>query len=60
MSLAEWVRQALESALRQEPSGSVSKTLDCIRVATQHEFPAGDVADILREIESGYAGATNS
>ncbi len=60
MSLAEWVRQALEAARRQEPLGSVSKKLDSIRIATQHEYPAGDVGDMLREIESGYGAGTNS
>jgi hypothetical protein len=60
MSLAEWVRQALESARRQEPLGSVSKKLDSIRIAVQHEYPSGEVEDILREIEAGYGTGTNS
>jgi hypothetical protein len=60
MSLAEWVRQALESARREEPLGSVSKKLDSIRIATQHEYPAGDVEEMLKEIESGYGADTNS
>lgn len=60
MSLAEWVRQALESARRQEPLGSVSKKLDSIRIAVQHEYPSGEVEDILRQIEAGYGTGTNS
>ena len=43
MSLAEWVRRALEAARRQEPMGSVSKKLESIRLSTRHEFPAGDI-----------------
>jgi hypothetical protein len=54
MSLAEWVRQALEAARRQEPMGSESKKLDAIRIAVQYEFPSGEMEDMLREIESGY------
>ena len=54
MSLAEWVRQALESALRQEPTDSMGKKLKSIRIAAQHEFPAGDVDHMLAEIEAGY------
>jgi len=54
MSIAEWVRQALESARRQEPTGSMGKKLESIRMAAQHEFPAGDIKDMLAEIEAGY------
>lgn len=54
MSIAEWVRQALESARRQEPTGSMGKKLESIRMAAQHEFPAGDIKDMLGEIEAGY------
>ena len=54
MSIAEWVRQALESARRQEPAGSIGKKLDSIRMAAQHEFPAGDIDHMLAEIEAGY------
>jgi len=56
MSIAEWVRQALASARRQEPMGSITKKLDSIRIAAQHEFPTGDIDTMLAEIESGYRG----
>jgi len=54
MSIAEWVRQALELARRQEPLGDVEKKLAAIRAAARHEFPAGDIDTMLAEIESGY------
>jgi 16S rRNA C1402 N4-methylase RsmH len=54
MSLAEWVRQALQQARRQEPLGSVEKKLQAIRAAVKHEFPTGDINQMLAEIESGY------
>lgn len=60
MSIAEWVRQALESARRQEPMGSISKKLDAIRIAAQHEYPADDIDRMLAEIEAGYEAGTRS
>ena len=60
MSIAEWVRQALESARRQEPMGSISKKLDSVRIAAQHEYPAGDIQTMLAEIEAGYGAGARS
>jgi len=57
MSLAEWVRQALEGARREEPVGSIGQRLEAVRLAAQHEFPAGDIDQMLAEIESGYSSA---
>ena len=54
MSIAEWVRQALAQARRQEPTGDVEKKLAAIRAAAKHEFPAGDIETMLAEIERGY------
>ena len=54
MSLAEWVRQALERARRHEPLGDAGKKLQVIRAAIKHEFPTGDIDQMLAEIESGY------
>ena len=59
MSIAEWVRQALASARRQEPTGSISKKLESIRIAAQHEFPAADIDRMLAEIEAGYQGGSH-
>jgi len=55
MSLAEWVRQALDLARRSEPAGSMGKKLANVRRAVQHLYPAGDIDRMLAEIESGYA-----
>ena len=56
MSLAEWVRQALEAARRKEPAGSIAKKLEAIHDAAQHEFPSGDIDQMLAEIATGYLG----
>ena len=55
MSLAEWVRQALDVARRREPLGDIGKKLEAIRAAARHDYPAGDIDDMLAEIEKGYA-----
>ena len=54
MSLAEWVRQALELARRREPIGDTGKKLAVIRAAAQHEFPVGNIDEMLADIEKGY------
>ena len=58
MSIAEWVRQALEIARRREPLGDVGKKLEAIRTAARHEFPTDDMDRMLEQIESGYSSGT--
>ena len=58
MSIAQWVRQALNSPRREEPLGSMDRKLAVIRAAAQHEFPSGDIDHMLAEIETGYMGGT--
>jgi hypothetical protein len=60
MSLAEWVRQALEAARREEPAGSLTRKLEAIRRAVQQEYPAGDLDTMLAEIEAGYLSGPRS
>ena len=55
MSLAEWVRQALDVARRRQPLGDVGKKIEIIRAAAQHNYPTGDIHTMLAEIEKGYA-----
>ena len=54
MTIAEWVRQSLTQARRQEPVGDVEKKLAAVRAAAKYEFPAGDIETMLKEIEQGY------
>ena len=54
MSLAEWVRQALDLARRREPLGSVGKKLEVVRAAARNDFPVSDIGGMLAEIEKGY------
>ena len=54
MTIAQWVRQALESARRCQTQASVQKKLQAVQQAAKHEFPVGDIGDMLSEIERGY------
>lgn len=54
MSIAAWVRRALELARRREPVGDMGKKLEIIRAAAQHTYPTGDIKEMLQEIEKGY------
>jgi hypothetical protein len=54
MSVAEWVRQALHAAKREELLGEVSKKLEALRAAARFEFPTADIDQMLAEIEQGY------
>jgi len=54
LSIAEWVRQALEYARRREPLGDVDKKLKVIRAAARGDYPSGDIDQMLAEIEHGY------
>ncbi len=58
MSIAEWVRQALDLARRREPASNTGKKLDVIRAAVRYAYPTGEIDTILREIESGYGSGT--
>jgi len=57
MTLAAWVRQALDRARQREPLGDAGKKLQVIRAAVKHEFPTADIDRMLAEIETGYGSA---
>ena len=54
VSIAQWVREALQAARRREPAGSPDTKLDIVRTATRFGFPTGDIDRVLAEIEMGY------
>ena len=59
MSIAEWVRQALDLARRREPESGVGKKLAIIRAAARFDFPTGDIDSMLAEIEVDYSSSNN-
>ena len=54
MTVAEWVRQSLRAARRQESHGDVDKKLAALGRAVQHSFPTADIDRMNEEIERGY------
>lgn len=54
VTVAEWVRQALRSAHRQVPLTDANKKLGVVRTAVRHDFPTGDIDQMLQEIDQGY------
>ena len=54
MTVAEWVRQALREAARQEPSASRGRKLAAIRAAAACSFPTDDIDAMLAEIGRGH------
>ena len=53
MSIAEWVRQALDLACRREPIGGASKKLEVIREVAEHEYPLSDIEGMQLVAASG-------
>jgi hypothetical protein len=60
MSIAEWVRHALELALHREQSMPMWKKLEVVREAAQHNFPIGGIESILAEVNDGYRADSES
>lgn len=56
MTVAEWVRQALRAARRDEPSVAPRRKLAAVREAAQFAYPTADIGEMLAQIEQGYAG----
>jgi hypothetical protein len=54
MTVAEWVRQALRRARRDEPTVDPRRKLAVVREAAHESYPTADIDQMLREIEGGY------
>lgn len=59
LTIAEWVRQALRAARKQQPRGNLDRKLSAVRAAARHTFPTADIDQMLNEIERGYHGGGN-
>lgn len=53
LSVAAWVRQALRSARGPAEADPTAK-LAAIRAAARHDFPTGEIDELLAQIERGY------
>ncbi|MCY3653003.1 MAG: antitoxin [bacterium] len=56
MSIAEWVRQTLRAARRGEAERMETK-LRALADAVAHDFPTGDIDEMLADIEAGRTRA---
>jgi hypothetical protein len=54
MTVAEWVRQALRRARREEPVTDTKRKLSIVREAARGSYPTADIDQMLAEIERGY------
>jgi hypothetical protein len=54
MTVAEWVRTSLRMARATESGGDARAKTEALRRSSLYSFPAGDIDQMLSEIESGY------
>jgi len=54
LTVAEWVRQALRLARRDEPATEPKRKLMVVREAVRGDYPTGDIRSVITEIEAGY------
>ncbi len=54
MPVSEWVRRALREARKHQPERDLEAKLRAVRAGAKYAFPAGDIDEMLAEIERGY------
>ena len=54
MTVAEWVRQALRAARKEEPAIDSQRKMHVVREAARGAYPTADIGRMLTEIEHGY------
>jgi hypothetical protein len=54
MTVAEWVRQALRAARRDESAVDPRRKLSVVRESARSAYPTSDVAAMIDAIERGY------
>ena len=55
MTVSQWVREGLREAREGQAARDVQARLDAIRRAAQHNFPTGDIEQLLEETARGRA-----
>lgn len=56
MTVAEWVRQAMRLARRDEPAVESTRKLAMVRESVRGAYPTAPIDAMLAEIERGRAG----
>jgi transposase-like protein len=54
MTVAEWVRQALRVARRDEPAAEPRRKLAVVRESARGTYPTAEIDAMLADIERGY------
>ncbi|HEX5044622.1 MAG TPA: hypothetical protein VFV75_17100 [Candidatus Polarisedimenticolaceae bacterium] len=54
LTVAEWVREAIQAARHRRSSKDAARKLASIREAAKLGFPTSDIRTMLAEIERGY------
>ena len=60
LTVAEWVRQALRKAVREQPIYATGKKIQVVREAVRHTYPIGDIEEMLGEIARGQQNGLDS
>ena len=55
VTVSQWVREAIRTMRRSEPSGDAARKLAVVREGARHSYPAPDMEQMLAEIERGYS-----
>jgi len=58
--MVHWFQRVLALLTCQPRSGIISRKLQVIREAAKYEYPIGDMAEILANIEAGYTQTSQS
>lgn len=56
LPVGEWVRRTLREARATRATSDPENKLRAVRHGAEHSFPAGDIRQMLDEIERGYQG----
>lgn len=59
VTVAEWVRQAIRRARNEESRPASTEKLAALNRAMRHDFPTGEIDQLLADIERGYAGRSD-
>ena len=54
VTVSEWVRTAIRRMRRDRSLLAADGRIEAVRLAARHDFPTGDIDDMLAEIEQGY------
>lgn len=54
LTVSEWVRQTLRSRRQLAAQGEPARKFAAVRAGARHDFPTGEIEDMLAEIERGH------